>query len=158
MIQILHFAHEPHARIEDRKDLHRPPWHSQTVVRSRSGLSVPRYRTISKTCRPLRRREIGRTSRSAWSLAAQSFGFAATEPVERVDRRPLPTADLEMEVRREVGVRPANRADLVPLVDVLTFLHVSPTQRPIHRIVSAAMLDDDGEAICADDLGDDHLP
>src|SRR4051812_23012885 len=49
----------------------------------------------------------------------------------------------------EVRIAHANGADRLALGDLLTNADVRTAERRVHRVIAAAVLDDDGESVCA---------
>ena len=58
--------------------------------------------------------------------------------------------NLEVEMRRELGVGHADFPDYLPLDDELLRAHVGFVEGAVDRIVAAAVIDDHGEAVRAE--------
>src|SRR5437868_13745721 len=71
----------------------------------------------------------------------------AAEPVRWVDGRTA-VANLEVQVRRQIGIGDADRAALLALGHALMESHVGSRQGTIDRVIAPAMLDDDRRAVC----------
>src|SRR5205823_5312370 len=93
-----------------------------------------------------RHRESARTPCNARSRPSPSLPLAA-EPARRIDGWTA-VSYLEVEMRRQIGIADADRADLVAFCQRLVQTDICPRERAVNRVVAATVLDDDRRPVC----------